>query len=65
MDVLDDHGLPTTITDHHACDACGARAKLYVDVNGTELAYCGHHGTAYFDRLITAGHVIVDLRHTP
>lgn len=67
MDVLDDAGLePTTkvveVADDR-CDACGARAYVYTIVNGTELAWCGHHGTQFWPKLTTEATVIVDLRH--
>lgn len=50
-----------------ACDTCGpaVRAITFVVVNGTELGYCGHHASLYFDAWIERGYkVIVDLRET-
>lgn len=64
MNVLDDEGLAPAIR-LETCDHCGpaVRAYLFVQVNGTELAYCGSCGNRYFDNLVKAGTVIVDLRH--
>lgn len=65
MNVLDDAGLsPVPAPPARECDArCTAQAFVFVDVNGTELAYCGHHGSAWLTRLQAAGTVIIDLRH--
>lgn len=74
MDVLDDVGMsaaptaptaPTVPIDHDRCDGkgCPQRAYLWATVNGTVLAYCCHHGTEYFDRLIMAGQITLDMRH--
>lgn len=48
------------------CDGprCGARAYVYVQINGHELSYCGHHGSLYLPKLTENAQVIVDLRHT-
>jgi hypothetical protein len=36
------------------CDKCGAAAKLsIVLVDGGELAFCGHHGNAFAERILT------------
>lgn len=70
MDVLDDVGMSATVPmpaviDHDRCDGkgCPQKAYLWATVNGTVLAYCSHHGTEYFDRLVMAGDITLDLRH--
>lgn len=69
VDVLDDLGFDVKvppILEHHYCDGlrCGARAYLWAEVNGTELAYCRHHGNQYFDALMLAGRILLDTRDT-
>ena len=45
------------------CDKCGAAAKLsLVLADGGELAFCGHHGNRYAERIMTvADRVAVEL----
>ncbi|MFS0735311.1 hypothetical protein ABC304_07750 [Microbacterium sp. 1P10UB] len=63
MNVLDDEGLDPEPTQRNGvCDSCGARAFVFVEVKGTELGYCGHHGDIYLPRLMTVGIVVADLR---
>jgi hypothetical protein len=38
-----------TATDR--CDACGAQAYIAVEVGGSELLYCAHHGHKYEEKL--------------
>ena len=44
------------------CDSCGAAAKLQVSFAGSgDLAFCGHHGNRYADRIAaTADRVVVE-----
>jgi hypothetical protein len=66
MNVLDDLGItPTPPMPRATCDGpdCGAQAFVFALVNGTELSYCSHHGTEYFEKLAASGHIIWDLRH--
>lgn len=44
------------------CDTCGAKAYVAAVVNGTELLYCGHHGTKYEQRLRTVATSWLDER---
>ena len=34
------------------CDRCGAAAKLVAAFPHGELAFCGHHGNRYSDRVL-------------
>ena len=50
--AIDD--LPLTAQDR--CDGCGARAYVRALLpSGTELLFCGHHGTAHRAALLEAG----------
>ena len=44
------------------CDRCGAAAKLTVALTaGGELAFCGHHGNRYAERIAaTAERIVVE-----
>jgi hypothetical protein len=43
------------------CDSCGAAAKLQVTFAGGQLAFCGHHGNRYAERIAaTAERVVVE-----
>lgn len=64
MNVMDDDGLTPAPIEARYCDTCNAHALVYADINGTELAYCGHHGNEYLPKLMQLGIVIIDLRHT-
>lgn len=47
------------------CDGkeCGAQAYVFADISGSELAFCGHHGTKYWARLNEAADVVYDFRY--
>lgn len=42
-----------------SCDRCGpaVRAYVFVEIGEHELAYCGHCGTKYWNRLNEVGRV--------
>lgn len=66
MDVLDDAGMDAALPaeiDHDRCESCIQEAHLWVEVNGTAIAYCKHHGTKYFDGLVLSGRILRDTRH--
>jgi len=44
------------------CDSCGAAAKLQVTFTGAgDLAFCGHHGNRYAERIAaTAERIVVE-----
>jgi len=39
------------LTAMDRCDACGAQAYIAVEVGGSELLYCAHHGRKYEEKL--------------
>ena len=58
--AIDD--LPLTAQDR--CDGCGARAYVRALLpSGTELLFCGHHGTAHRAALLDAGAELQDPEH--
>lgn len=47
------------------CDAkeCGAQAYVFVDIGGSSVAYCGHHGELYMPGLVKVASSVTDMRH--
>ena len=67
VDIVD-RGKPKTVVievESDTCDACGSRAYVYVTLkSGGSVAYCGHHGTVWWERLNELAADIIDMRHT-
>lgn len=47
------------------CDRCGPAVKawVWVEIGPYELAYCGHHGTKYWNRLLEVADNVYDYRY--
>lgn len=70
-----DHTPPADVVDRDRplvvevapdrCDAkgCGAQAFVYAEYRVGSVAFCGHHGTEYFERLQQTAVALIDLRH--
>jgi hypothetical protein len=47
-----------------ACDQCGARAYVHVEIDtGLPLSFCAHHYRANEEALYAYAKKVVDLRH--
>ena len=46
----------------HRCDHCGAQAYVAVRLTTSEILLCAHHGTRYWETLLTQAQEIVDHR---
>jgi hypothetical protein len=44
------------------CDACGARAYVAAEVNGTDLFFCAHHFARHEDHVRAAAAELLDER---
>ena len=68
VDIVDRHRVAVVADAPEYCDACagtGAQVEAFVFAelpSGGSVAYCGHHGTKYFDRLCEIALVVVDHR---
>jgi hypothetical protein len=57
--VLTDTAPSLTLMDR--CDSCGAQAFIRATMpSGTQLLFCGHHGTAHRPALVAAGALLHD-----
>lgn len=51
------------LTHSDRCDFCQAQAFMSAKKGElSELLFCGHHGSEYFDNLVIAGFVVHDYR---
>ncbi|WP_243074326.1 hypothetical protein [Microbacterium sp. SS28] len=69
VDIIDRHRIAFISEAPEYCDTCagtGARVEAFVFAelpSGRSVAYCGHHGTRYLERLREIALVVVDHRH--
>lgn len=50
--------MTRALTIKDRCDRCSAQAYVAVDIKGSELLFCGHHGSKYSTKLEEIGAVI-------
>jgi len=67
VDIVD-RGKPRTVVvdglEDDRCFTCGAEAFVYAKMpSGRAVAYCGHHGTAYWEQLNVQASKVIDMRH--
>jgi hypothetical protein len=64
-DIVDRFPAESEAEVYHECQTrnCNARSFYFATVNGTELSYCGHHGTEYEVNLLPVASKIRDLRY--
>jgi hypothetical protein len=47
------------LTKQDRCDCCPAEALLVVDIGGSDLIFCGHHGNQYQKAIEAKGGIFV------
>lgn len=58
-DIVDTIAPDTVTMPADTCDACGAKAFVFVDLQPGRLAYCAHHGAKYRTKLLETGAKII------